>query len=433
MTISKKQISLLGLLPMLLLSACHDDDAPKKHDNEKNAISFSSLRTEQESITRAEETTGLEEISKTFNVFGYKHRLNQAGTDDNQLVFPGYTVDWKNGTAGTTESNALDWEYVGINNASEPDGKQTIKYWDFESAGYDFFAYVPQPLYFDETTSQWKTTTLGGFNADTTNVSKNLTIVYTGLKAGKLTRLDNGKYTTEQTPINVLFSNLVDTLITDKGSVILPFQYGLSKVRIAFFMAMETGNDVPLTNIKFFPVSVALDGDPSKTSPLVEFATEGKLQLDYKLSTLSASNVLTKGRLNVSLTTSATTSDPMSFADVVLAGGNQENEKVLNVTEYHVLPMGVAPGGNSNYKMSLNCGDDNAERTAIVPKQYMQWEPNKQYTYIFKVTYDAKKEITLSAIEVEEWEAPSEIKITKNEIFVEGDIVSGTGPGTGTW
>ena len=59
-------------------------------------------------------------------------------------AIPDYIVQYTVNTAGKTESNTSDWEYVGIT-AVAPSAiagnKQTIKYWDYGADQYDFVAY----------------------------------------------------------------------------------------------------------------------------------------------------------------------------------------------------------------------------------------------------------------------------------------------------
>ena len=89
-------------------------------------------------------------------LFGYK--------STNTTVFDNYQVNWVDNTAGSTESNSANWEYVGYKNlpfgttttsggelnddgvvanatASSTNIIQSIKYWDFSAGTYDFFAY----------------------------------------------------------------------------------------------------------------------------------------------------------------------------------------------------------------------------------------------------------------------------------------------------
>ena len=67
------------------------------------------------------------------------------------VVFDNYVVKYVANTAGTTESNTNNWEYVGqshdaigTNNTSQIGrtvSEQTIKYWDYSTNQYDFIAY----------------------------------------------------------------------------------------------------------------------------------------------------------------------------------------------------------------------------------------------------------------------------------------------------
>ena len=81
--------------------------------------------------SRATDSKGLETLFKSFRVWGYKTTNNTP-----QIVMDGYNVNYTENTAGSTTSNAADWEYVGIKN-------QTIKYWDYSASDYRFFAYAP--------------------------------------------------------------------------------------------------------------------------------------------------------------------------------------------------------------------------------------------------------------------------------------------------
>lgn len=92
--------------------------------------------------TRANKETGLETISKSFKVWGYKTTEGNytSGFDQSQNVMDAYTVNWTQQTANTTSSNTTDWEYVGIPN-EKLNANQTIKYWDYSATSYRFFAY----------------------------------------------------------------------------------------------------------------------------------------------------------------------------------------------------------------------------------------------------------------------------------------------------
>ena len=77
-------------------------------------------------------------LGNKFIVAGVKGDGTGTGQQD---VFMSYSVEWEANTAGTTESNTADWEYVGKTNNFNTSLAQAIKYWDFSATAYDFCAY----------------------------------------------------------------------------------------------------------------------------------------------------------------------------------------------------------------------------------------------------------------------------------------------------
>ena len=126
-------------------SGQEEPDVPTQPEEPKGvSISFggNSGTWQDAPTTRANEETGLETISKTFKVWGYKTTEGNytSGFDQSQNVMNGYIVNWTQQTANTTSSNTADWEYVGIHN-DKLNANQTIKYWDYSATSYRFFAY----------------------------------------------------------------------------------------------------------------------------------------------------------------------------------------------------------------------------------------------------------------------------------------------------
>lgn len=126
-------------------SGQEEPDVPTPPEEPKGvSISFggNSGTWQDAPTTRANEETGLETISKTFKVWGYKTTEGNytSGFDQSQNVMNGYIVNWTQQTANTTSSNTADWEYVGIHN-DKLNANQTIKYWDYSATSYRFFAY----------------------------------------------------------------------------------------------------------------------------------------------------------------------------------------------------------------------------------------------------------------------------------------------------
>ena len=151
---SKKKMKLYRILTIPFVALClfscagsgqEEPDVPTKPEEPKGvSISFggNSGTWQDAPTTRANKETGLETISKTFKVWGYKTTEGNytSGFNQSQNVMDGYTVNWTQQTTNTTSSNTADWEYVGIHN-EKLNANQTIKYWDYSATSYRFFAY----------------------------------------------------------------------------------------------------------------------------------------------------------------------------------------------------------------------------------------------------------------------------------------------------
>ena len=109
--------------------------------------------------TRAGEfvgATAAEKLGGMFVVEGTKG-TEQETSPSTTVVFDNYLVGYTANTAGKTESNTHNWEYVGKEDGitdrmtsatwtslHSGDGQvksQTIKYWDYSTTQYDFYAY----------------------------------------------------------------------------------------------------------------------------------------------------------------------------------------------------------------------------------------------------------------------------------------------------
>ena len=127
-----KHIFIISALAICLLScSTPEQDDLLIPEPLKGSISFggNSGTWQDAPTTRANKETGLETISKSFKVWGYKTiEGNKAdGFDHYQNVMDGYLVNWTQQTPTTTSSNTADWEYVGIHN-DKLNTNQTIKY-----------------------------------------------------------------------------------------------------------------------------------------------------------------------------------------------------------------------------------------------------------------------------------------------------------------
>lgn len=138
----------------LALASCSSDDfLGEIQGNEQNgATSAINFGGDTGKITRATETgaTAAGLLENNFVVVGFKGNKTDAANNET-YAFDHYNVNFKDGSAFSTESNRAGWEYVnqkmdvkGVTPAgplAQNASQQTIKYWDHSCASYDFIAF----------------------------------------------------------------------------------------------------------------------------------------------------------------------------------------------------------------------------------------------------------------------------------------------------
>ena len=132
---------------LVALASCSDnefigDNSPTtQQENAADEIQFGfNLRPTTRANAVGAEAADL--LGSKFVVEGTKG-TNGATSIASTVVFDNYDVVWNANTAGKTESNTADWEYVGLtkNGASSITTTQSIKYWDYSVPQYNFVAY----------------------------------------------------------------------------------------------------------------------------------------------------------------------------------------------------------------------------------------------------------------------------------------------------
>ena len=138
----------------LALASCSSDDfLGEIQGNEQNgATSAINFGGDTGKITRAttKGNAAAELLENNFVVVGFKGSNEDAANNEN-YAFDHYNVNFKDGSAFSTESNRAGWEYVNQDmkvKGTEPyaplaqsASQQTIKYWDHSCASYDFIAF----------------------------------------------------------------------------------------------------------------------------------------------------------------------------------------------------------------------------------------------------------------------------------------------------
>ena len=407
----KKNLFFVALAALALASCSDDTFVGENSPNLGSANGDGSIQFSYSApnATRADAygKDAATKLSNHFTVGGFKGAGNvTAGTK----VFDNYLVQWTANTAGTTASNTSDWEYVGIT-AVAPSGvagqTQTIKYWDYSAAQYDFIAY-----------------STGAAAAVTTAPSTN-EVQVTAFDAANAT---TAAYTLKGTADDLAKCYVADMVSVYKDGtdgrhyqeeVPLTFRSLSTKVRIALY---ETIPGYSVKGVEFYHN----DGDPITTNIstntaatlfttgtsdkdnfftegtfTVKFPTVGKAKVgnsDYnkahvvfaKTDAGSLSTTKDFGALNYTAGEAALsgssiylgrTSNTASYAGTA---GNHYYTIALPNEEGAVLELRV------NYTLVANDGSGEEIHVygakAFVPAIYATWKPNYAYTYIFKIS-----------------------------------------------
>ena len=388
-------------------------------------------------ITRGEEITGMDAATKLgnkFTVYGWKTNSTASGATagSHEDVFQDYLLTWATNTAGTTESNTNNWEYVG--NTSQPiDGAgidQTIKYWDYSTNRYDFIAWTikdgkgavlkARPQVTDTDVEPGLT-----FNAPTASalgdvyVSDKYTATPEGTAITELASASNAKHT---------FGKYMGKDADDDASheaVRFQFRSLAAKVRIGIY---ETVPGYKISDVIFYKENADKkwnytygESDADYPSSQLDatlfaenetFARSGDLTVRYHdatyisgdakkdntaftgLSNLTKSTFFAFGKLTNTKGAGEKTAIAAGEAigttsnTATMSIGNDENKLYT-----YVFPM--EENGNAlhlkvNYKLTSTDGSGEtiyvSGANAVVPANFAQWMANYAYTYLFKIS-----------------------------------------------
>lgn len=336
------------------------------------------------------------------------------GTGTGQTpVFQSYTVSWVNNTAGTTESNTADWEYVGKDNYHGLAGNQSIKYWDFSTADYDFAAYsVGSGITLTPKTTSNITTDA----APAGNVVYATPISY---NATQIAASDPATYEiTNAYMLRGSREDLTKCYITDiqtvpqsayKNEVQLKFRSLASKVRVALY---ETIPGYSVKNVYFYQDgTTARDIDISDNKSATLFGTDAffaggtyTISFPHIGSGNSANSDHNKAHVAITGNTATSTQafgnlnyaageDQLSGSSIYLKRTSTDPSFAGTGTYYQtVLPNENGVTLNLRVNFTLVATDGSNEEITIygasaqVPATFTKWLPNYAYTYIFKLS-----------------------------------------------
>lgn len=385
----------------LALASCSSDDfLGEIQGNEQNgATSAINFGGDTGKITRATSTgskaAGL--LGNNFVVVGFKGSKTDAANNEN-YAFDHYNVNFKDGSAFSTESNRAGWEYVNqdmkVNGADKSlaqsgASQQTIKYWDHSCKSYDFIAF---------------------------SMGKGAASEY-----ATPTHVDKDKLATAAYTLTGNVNTLSECYISDMktvtepnyndASVSMSFRHLASKVRMALF---ETVPGYVISDVKFYTDPTSTTTDNPEGSLIGKFNNSGTLTVYFPTTGTDHAAEKDYNKAHVKFTASTTAGetgvlDSKGFGAVnynnqaegtINAGStylsqNAATPSYCGAGYQNVLPSEGKPSAITlriDYKLTSVDGSNETINvkgaTATVPAQYTEWKSGYAYTYIFKISQD---------------------------------------------
>ena len=425
----KKNLFFLAALGAIALTSCTNDEFVG--DNSPNAIQESTdgaimFGLNVPNMTRSGEfvgATAAEKLGGMFVVEGTKGATFPATSPTTDVVFDNYLVGYTANTAGATESNTHNWEYVGKQTgiddrmtaatwtALHPSGAQvqSIKYWDYSTVQYDFIA--------------WSTGTCEAIETgDPTSGKVKVSRINTG-EALKT----NGFTMTAASAADLLQCYYTDINTVEKAKygqpVTLTFRNMAAKVRVALY---ETVPGYSVKDVMFYSsdanpttptdlgtgtstaatlFTMGSDVLPQSGAVTVMYPRIGKTEHD------ASPRAVDYNKASITVAPGSSTSTTQAFGELTAQYGSKDlYETAGNIYLGRTLPNATFAGDatknfytavipNTNGKpltlrvdYTLVSTDGSNEEIkvygakAVVPATYTVWQPNYAYTYIFKIS-----------------------------------------------
>lgn len=388
----------------LALASCSSDDfLGEIQGNEQNgATSAINFGGDTGKITRDPSTgkiaAGL--LENNFVVVGFKGNKTDAANNEN-YAFDHYNVNFKDGSAFSTESNRADWEYVNQDMnvkgtkpaASLAQGgasQQTIKYWDHSCKSYDFIAFSMGKK---DAASEYATPT----HVDKDNLA---TAAYT--LSGNVNTLSECYISDMKTVTEPNYN---------KTSVSMSFRHLASKVRMALF---EIVPGYVISDVKFYTDATSTTTDNTEGTLIGGFNNSGTLTVYFPTTGTdhAAEKDYNKAHVRFTKSTTAGETGVLNFKKFGAVNYNNQVEGTIpagktylsqNAAEpsycgagyQNVLPSEGAASAITlriDYKLTSTDGTNETINvkgaTATVPAEYTEWKSGYAYTYIFKISQD---------------------------------------------
>lgn len=385
----------------LALASCSSDDfLGEIQGNEQNgATSAINFGGDTGKITRAttKGNAAAELLENIFVVVGFKGSNEDAANNEN-YAFDHYNVNFKDGSAFSTESNRAGWEYVNQDmkvKGTEPyaplaqsASQQTIKYWDHSCASYDFIAFSMGKK---DAASKYATPT----HVDKAHLA---TAAYT--LSGNVNTLSECYISDMKTVTEPNYN---------KTPVSMSFRHLASKVRMALF---EIVPGYVISDVKFYDAtSTTATADPEGTL-IGNFNNSGTLTVYFPTTGTKHATEKDYNKAHVKFTATEGEDGVLNFKKfgtvnynnqaegTILAGStylsqNAAKPSYCGAGYQNVLPSEGAPSAITlriDYKLTSVDGSNETINvkgaTATVPAEYTEWKSGYAYTYIFKISQD---------------------------------------------
>lgn len=382
----------------LALASCSSDDfLGEIQGNEQNgATSAINFGGDTGKITRAttKGNAAADLLGNNFVVVGFKGSKTDEANNET-YAFDHYNVNFKDGSAFSTESNRVGWEYVNqdmkVNGADKSLAQsgatqQTIKYWDHSCKSYDFIAF---------------------------SMGKGSASKYATPTAVNKADLKNAAYTLTG-DVNTLSECYISDMKTveekDYGKTVsMSFRHPASKVRMALF---ETVPGYVISDVKFYD---ATNTTPTTDGTLIgTFNNSGTLTVYFPTTGIVNKDNKDYNKAHVKFTASTAAGETATLSSKGFGAvkyGNQDEGTILEGNKYlsqnaakpsycgdgyqNVLPSeGAASAITLRIDYKLTSVDGSKETinvkgaTATVPAEYTEWKSGFAYTYIFKISQD---------------------------------------------
>lgn len=386
----------------LALASCSSDDfLGEIQGNEQNgATSAINFGGDTGKITRAttKGNAAAELLENNFVVVGFKGSKTDAANNET-YAFDHYNVNFKDGSAFSTESNRAGWEYVnqdmkvkGADKSLAQSGasQQTIKYWDHSCASYDFIAFSMGKK---DAASKYATPT----HVDKANLA---TAAYT--LTGNVNTLSECYISDMKTVTEPNYN---------KTSVSMSFRHLASKVRMALF---EIVPGYVISDVKFYTDATSTTTDNTEGTLIGKFNNSGTLTVFFPTTGTDHATEKDYNKAHVSFTASTTAGETgvlnhkgfgavnyNNQAEGTIPAGktylsqNAADPSYCSAGYQNVLPSEGKPSAITlriDYKLTSVDGSKETINvkgaTATVPAQYTEWKSGYAYTYIFKISQD---------------------------------------------